>query len=79
MEKKIRQLILAYMYFGIPSINEKMADELTDILKKEVDLREICHFFYHIGAADGIVSGFAGKKTEFEKRYNDFKHELKNE
>jgi hypothetical protein len=37
MKQKIKKVVLAYMHFGIPSINEKMADELTNIILKIIN------------------------------------------
>jgi len=82
LKQRIKEEVLKYMHFGMPSLNQTCADELTEKINSHIDekydMREICHFFYHLGAADGIISSIGGKKTDFNERFGDWKRVFDN-
>jgi hypothetical protein len=39
--------------------------------------KEICHYFYFLGAADGVINSLKGTMPDFEKRFKEFKNKNK--
>jgi hypothetical protein len=40
--------------------------------------KELLHYFYYIGAADGIANSLSGGKPDFEKRYTEYQKQAPN-
>lgn len=45
------------------------------IENKEITVKELAHYFYHIGSLDGIIASMSGDGPKFPEKYKEFEEQ----